>query len=199
MKYIKFLIVILGTSLLTACVTTQNFSSENKNVIHKITIDQDVKLPTDMTYVGPGIGFVGLLSLPSSMSTADQIKNVATKNNIKIGNIVRDQFINDIKSDTHLAIIDQGKADANLKIEVFSYGFIVPQGFSLEVSPMLVVRAKLMRGETIVWQNQYQVTGGFYTMKSYKTDDLINHPQHIASAWHDAAEKAVKALTKELA
>ena len=195
----KNLSLLIATLSLNACMTTQSFTPENKVAIHKITVDKDVILAKDMTYVGPGIGFVGLLSLPASMSTADQIKYISAKNNIKIDKIARDQFINDIKRDTKLAVIDHGKADANLKIDVLAYGFIVPQGFSLEVSPTVWLSAKLMQGETTVWQNNYRVSGAFYSMKTYKTEDLLKNPNLISSALHDAVDKAASVLTKDLA
>jgi hypothetical protein len=195
---IEYLLLLILSVFLTACMHTQSFSPENKLIIHTVTIDKTVKIPKGLYYLGPGIGYAGIISALPAFSSIDQIKNAIAVNNIKIDEIVKNHFIADLKRDTHLIILKHGKADANLVIEVVNCGFSVPQGFSLSVVPILTVDAKLFRNNSLIWQDHYRVLSLFEGLQSYTPAELIANPKLIESSWNNAAENAVKNLTKEL-
>jgi hypothetical protein len=196
----KFFLVLTMTVCLTACMTTQPFSPDDKKQIHTISVDAAVKVPTEMYYMGPGVGYVGMLSLIPGISSVDKLNKAVASNKIQIDAIVRRHFMSDLRRDTHLNVTDDSttKADAHLQLEIKQYGFGVPQSYSFEVVPVLAVEAKLIRHNVVIWQNSYRTSALFSDATSYQPDALIANPKLVSTSWNSVAEKVATRLVNDL-
>lgn len=187
-------------SMISGCATTVRLSAANRQAIHTISVNNDVTVPKEMQFFGdgeqvamllPGGLIGGVIACGMAEQKAAQIKKFADANNVHIDQIVRDQFIQQIKSSTHLTITNN-PADADLRINVRRYGLSVPTAYSIGLVPVLSLEASLVRQGKIVWESDYYVDPMFGGMPKYNSKDIENNATTLYQAWNLAAAKAVQ-------
>lgn len=206
-KMSALIICLIFAFMLTGCATTKTMSANDKSTIKTVSVNKNVKYPQEMYYMAPGsavgimFGSVGALAVSAANSSpAKQFTKLARDNNIYIEQIVRDQLIKQINESKKFEVTDDAKqADADMFIDVKSYGFSIPTGFSSVVKPTMRVDAQLVKDSRIVWANSsyiFEIVGG--DLPAYKPSVLKNNPVNIANAWNKAAEQAAKKIVQTM-
>ncbi|QLH43931.1 MAG: hypothetical protein HWD59_15355 [Coxiellaceae bacterium] len=201
----KYVVLLMSLILLSGCAATslKPLSQQNKQSIKAIAIDDHVKVPVDMYYVGPGLGYLMLTGIVGDAIAAGQnsqeskkLKALAENNNIHIDKIVKDNMMKEIKENTSLKIVPIESADAVMNIEIQKYGLSIPTGYATSVEPILVVNAKLVKDNQVVWKDGYYVSPS--NMPKHKIGEIENNPVLLAQLWNMAAEKAVQHIIRTL-
>jgi len=196
------------TLLLTGCATTIQMTPAEKQEIKTIKVSNNVSVPKDMSYMGPGMtyglmfGVVGALAVGGKeTSDADKMKAYVLQKKIFIQKIVKEQMIKALKSGTHYKLVSKNP-DATMYLTIKSYGFSIPHGFSTELMPVLEVQGKLIdKQNKIIWEDQDRViplpfdTQG---MPLHTWQQLVKAPELIRQSWTKAAEKVSVSLAETL-
>lgn len=201
----KYTSLLRALILLTGCAATslKPLSQQNRQSIKTVAIDDNVKVPPEVYYVGPGLGYLMLTGIVGNAIAAGQnsqeskkLKAFAENNNIHIDQIVKDNMVKEIKENTSLKIVPKESADAVMSIEIEKYGLSIPAGYATSVEPIMVVNAKLVKDNQIVWRDGYYVSPT--NMPKHKIDEIEKNPALLAQLWNMAAERAAQHIIRTL-
>lgn len=201
------LLLIILNFLLNGCVTTIPLSDANKQMIHAVSIDNNVNVPKEMYFFGggsqlamfvPGGAIGGAITGAINASKGDSMQKLIEANHIYIDQIVKNQFEQQIKNNSNLKLVSQQNADAIFMINIKSYGFSISNGFSVKLKPVLSLQASLVKQNQIIWQDSYYIDPLASGMPSYRMHDLQQNPDLVYQAWNEAAQKAVTHIIKTL-
>lgn len=203
--FYQFAIALIIGFFMTGCMTAMPISPSNREEVHFVSVDNDVKLPPKVYYMGPGFGYLTMaggiigtaIAASEDKDKADTLQKYLSASNIHIDQIVRSQLIQQLPS-ANLKLAKQGHADANLKIEIKQYGFSIPQGFATHVVPILTVKIYMIKDNKTIWSNNYYADPMFGNMPEYKVNDLMGNPKLIYQAWNLAAQKAIQHILTTL-
>jgi len=154
MKFYQVLSITLIAVALTACGPSKKpLSAEAKKSLHTVSIKSDVDMPNKMFFHGKTQSIAGNFGLLGMM-----IGEAMQRKNVSVEGIVREAFRNEMAKRTPYKPLKSGaKSDANLFIEVDSYGFAAA-GISSKFSPHLVVYAEMKdRNGKTIWRNKGRV------------------------------------------
>ena len=190
---------------LVSCAGLEPLSPADKNQVHTIAVNQDVLYPDTISYSGPYFHdpsekfkfFFG----PMNQLDEPIILAAVKKNNIRIDQIVRDEFITAINQQPGLHVVD-ANADATLRVIVHSYGFQAPGNLgdylAAGVKPLLDVRADLIRHGQVIWHGRDYVTPMHTESKVYPILELMAKPELMAAAWRAPAKEIAQNFSKQL-
>lgn len=149
-----------------------------------------------------GAGFAGGAKVGelAEMSTPVAILTVMDAENIDLGVLLKQGFIDELKKTSSLTVVgDDEVADAQIQLTVAQWGFRLTQGFSSVVYPTITVVAAMNRGDEMVWRTSESITpfnGNNvygYTPLTYRTD-----PAALRQALTGITQIAGQYLVKEL-
>lgn len=197
------LVGMLSMLALGACAPTQALKESDRAAIATIAVSPEVKVPPEPYYFGPGSPLVlfgavgGAILAAMNVAPTEALTKLANDNGILIGEIVRDQMVDELRAAKRLGITSDG-ADAVLRLEVTLYGVSVPHGFSGEFVPTLRVRGELLAKEgRVVWQGDEYVHP-MSNVVAPVSSDAIRDPQILRSMWTTAAKRAAHGMMKTL-
>lgn len=85
--------------------------------------------------------------------------------------------------------------DTILSAEIVSYGIATPGGFSTDYQPTLIIDAKLVRNNKIIWQDRGSVQAIIMSdSPKYKMDEIIADPKKLYAMWDKASEKVINEM-----
>lgn len=200
--FISFLLVFL----LSGCMSIP-LSQQNKASLHTINAAKEVEAPKYMDYesagslFSSGFGAAGLLVAEiANEPPREAIEKTAKDHNISVSEIVRAEFINELKQKTPYKIVSSETANANLLITINSYGFKSPPGFNSKVKPILIIDAKLVTPKGIViWREEGSNNPFDADLPYYSNEELYsNNGEKIREAWTIAAKRVISKMIKTL-
>jgi hypothetical protein len=177
----------------------------DKQSIHTVSIDKNIFVPQNMYYMGANAR--GTLAIPLAGPSvalavgareAPAIQKFIKANGIRLDQIVRNQFIQQINQKTNLKVIDKGHADAQLVIMITGYGLSIPNGFHSELVPILGIKATLTRNGQIVWIGQDYNSVLASGLLRYTWQQIQQNPQLLHQMWDSDAEKIIGRIVATL-
>lgn len=198
--------LLLSLTLLTGCVSQVALTKSARESIRSVSINKDIKLPDDMYYQGLGqsVGMAtGLIGMAVAQEAAQDhkayLKAAMRDNQIDFPQIVREQFETAL-ADAHIfPWIAMEGGDAEVRLEILSYGFIQASDFSSHLKPLLQVTGRLVRTDgTVLWQ-QYNYVGNMSGQTPAHTlEEYLRNPQFIREAITVAAQIVSDGLVKHI-
>lgn len=192
--------------LLSGCVSTTSLSMQDRQSIHTVMVDKNISVPKDIYIYGPNEalplaagGLIGgLMSAPAAKNDQRDMQQLVSDNHINIGQIVRNQFINQINSSTGMKVNNRGYVDANLVIAIKLYGVTVTNPFSSVVVPLLSFDAKLIRNNQMVWEGHNLAKSLDKSLPRYTMQQIQDNPQYLYQMWNFVAQELVGDMVKTL-
>lgn len=201
-KIFNCLIVMYICFFLSGCVSTIQMTPEEAKSIKAIEVSQKVIPAKRMCYLDQkqlwASACIGLLACAIPHYDEDQIKETALKEKIQITEIVRNEFINQLKQNTRFKIANKEYSDAVLYLEVRVYGFIAASGLTSKLKPVLTVVGRLInRDGKVLWQDSESIRA-FENLPDFEASELLQDPHNLFVAWNTAAQVVSKKLVKSL-
>ena len=179
--------------------------------IRSVSINKEVPKPDTIGVYGSGETFAALtgfvtLGVAGAVVASEipkkrgpLLKYVMEKEGIDMGQILRDQFVDQLKnSGLFSTVLDEG-GDAEFKLSILVAGFAKPAGFTSKLQPELSVEASLIKPDgTILWKNRRTVTQGTSRTPSRKYEEYINNPELIREAISICSRIVVDKLVKDM-
>ncbi|HED33522.1 MAG TPA: hypothetical protein ENJ08_04780 [Gammaproteobacteria bacterium] len=191
-KLIVLSIIIL---INTGCAGVQ-ISKDTLSKIKTINIDSNISTPDDIFVQGKidpissilygGIG-AGMSSIMASTSASEQVQKFMEINNIKINEIVLNEYKKELLKTGRFKLSSPG--DATLKIVINTYGFGNSDALSdnNKRKPLLNVKASLIQNNRIIWEKQEYVTNFSDLTTPYDMNDLAQKPDLLKKSFSQAA------------
>ena len=210
MHHLRIAAALLPLVIAAGCATTQSMSEADRKTIRSVSVAKSIAMPANPTVMGratqTGGFWGGPLVMAVMMNTENpdvvQFKRHVELNRIDIGEIVRQEFIAQLKATNAFpAVVDEGgNAAFDLVIEQYGLG----QGFSMSptnapLRPTLRMIAKLSTPDgKVVWQNAHTLTALSSEIPSYVVDEYYKTPGKFEEAFKKAGEIVAKELLKDL-
>lgn len=194
----KILLLAFFPFLLTACTSIQTLSAKDQQQIHTLSLNKEGTDPKEMVLIDPSVSFVGpLIGGIADAVAVKKLQASAEKNGYSPGQIMLTELKQAIQTDTKFKLTDNQKsADAIIKLKIRAYGFAVPHGFAMSMSPFLSVEASMYRNNLRVWHfENYQ---GITDVARVTTDQLQKDPKAMYFAWDAAARSLAKKMTASM-
>lgn len=201
-KIVNSLMVMYFCFFLSACVSTITMTPEQAKSIKTIAVSQKVIPAKRMCYLDQkqiwASASIGVFACALPHHDEDQIKETALKEKIQITEIVRNEFIHQLKQDTRFKLVNKKYCDAMLYLEVRGYGFIIYSSFTSKLKPVLMVVGRLINHEgKVLWQDSESIRS-FENLPDFEASELLQDPHNLFIAWNAAAQIVSKKLVKSL-
>jgi len=210
MRYLKIGGGLIALAATFGCATTQSLSDADRKAIDTVSVAKSVVMPPSPVVMGRASQTAGFWGGPIATavmvnrenSDVVQFKRHVEANRIDIGEIIRQEFINQVKSTGAFpgVVSEGGKATFELTVEQYGLG----QGFSLSptnapLRPTLRMIAKLSTPDgKVVWQNSHTLTALSGEIPAYVVDEYYTVPGRIEDAFKKAGELVARELLKDL-
>ena len=182
---------------LTGCMATKSFTPEDKKNIHTLAVSK-IENPKGVYYMPPGAGLIGVIAIVANKDVPEQLAKEARDNHIVIADMVRDKFISELSRNPNFHLAKSGQhADAVMQITVQFYGFSIPHGFSFDLVPMLDIKAKMLQGNRVVWENGYNV-GPLDGLPTHSPKEILTSPSLMRASLQDAVNEGVTGLIAKM-
>jgi len=187
----------LSTLLLAACGTvgTVPIDDSARARLHVVSVNPVVRLPKDITYLGPGEAAALMLGGPligsliangSSATPKAALLAELDKGHIAVGDIVAAEFARQAGDATKLKfVVDSQPADAQVELWVNAYGIMHAQPFGSTLYPMLNVSAVMRTPDgKVVWQAT-DIVGALNAenRSGHTIDDYLKDPELLRQAF----------------
>ena len=190
----------------TGCATKVPLGPEVKGAIRSVSIDKSVPTPKDIFYHSTTQGRSATIPLVSSLLAdiaaareAAQLERAMRNGGIDPGQILREQFESGLRSAGVFSSILSEGGDAEVKLQITTFGFMEHVQSSSQLKPMLVVMGTLVRPDgSVVWKGSSEVTALNSETPSHTLEDYVKDPQSIREALTVAAKVAVDDLVKSM-
>gem|GEM_PF-2498051 len=207
MKIINFIWLVMGLIVLQGCATTTHLSAENRQMLHTITLDQNIKLPKEIyvltnsqnntIVMGGLIGSV--IAAAEREDEAKQLDKFATTYQIRMDEMVRKELISQLKQSKQYQYQPKEPADAVLVVEIKTYGLTIAHSFTSEMIPVLHMQGKLIKNGKVIWQatvNSLMLNSE--DLPRHKYDDIILKPNYLTEMWNAVTVKMVNKLLAQM-
>jgi len=204
----KFLLCLLTLFVfLTGCATTEKMSMTDRQKVTSVSINADVKKPSELTYVGPGVGvgmlfgaIGGAIAGAASASTGGSLKAFAEQNNIFIEKIVLEELNDALRKSNKIPVTESpSQSSATFNCSIIQYGFVAPNTFSSKLIPLLAIECSMVdtSGNTI-WKAKDQLPLFNNPAEAITLDEMKSNPKRIENSWRVASRFLIAGLLKEL-
>jgi hypothetical protein len=177
---------------LSSCATPTEYKSDAAHPLHTVTVAQEVPVPKKMQFVGLSeTMFGGLGALVGGAAGAGLMAGATYSREgvaaFDVGQSVRSEFIAAIQKSGKFKV-QNGSADATLRLKVTGYGFQEAAMFGRRVRPILSVEAVLQRNDgKIVWKHRRAITHLNSDTPAVLPEKLKENPKLGADALRAAA------------
>lgn len=202
-KIFNTLVVVYVCFFLSGCVSTITMTPQEAKSIKTIAVSQKVTPAKGMYYLDQkhiwASACIGVLACAIPCCDEQQIKEAALKEKIQITEIVRNEFINQLKQNTRFKIANNEYSDAIIYLEIRGYGLTIPTGFTSKLKPVLMVVGRLINHDgKVLWQDSESIRS-FKNLPDFEASELLQDPHNLFVAWNAAAQVVSKKLVKSLA
>jgi hypothetical protein len=210
MLHLRIAVALLPLVIVAGCATTQSMSEADRKTIRSVSVAKTIAMPASPTVVGKatqtGSFWGGPLVMAVMMSTENpdivQFKRHVELNRIDLGEIIRQEFIAQLKAAHAFPEVVAEGSNATFDLTIEQYG--LGRGFSMSptnapVRPTLRMIAKLSTPDgKVVWQNAHTLTALSSEIPSYVVDEYYKTPGKFEEAFKKAGEVVAKELLKDL-
>lgn len=183
--------------LLAACGTvgTVPIADDARARIHVVSVNPVVKLPKEITYMGPGQAAALMLGGPlvggliaNSTATTPKAALAAEldASHIAVGDIVAAEFAKKAGESTNMKfLVDAAPADAQVELWVNAYGIMHAQPFGSTLYPMLNVSAVMRTPDgKVIWQAS-DIVGPLHSenKQGHTIDEYAKDPELLRQAF----------------
>jgi len=192
----------LACLLLSGCGTvgTVPIADDARARLRVVSVNPVVKLPKDITYLGPKEAAAMMLGGPlvgsaiaNGTSTGPKAALLAEldANRIAVGDIVASEFAKQASGATNLKFVVDGQpADAQVQLWVNAYGIMHAQPFGSTLYPMLNVSAVMRTPDgKVLWQAT-DIVGALNpeNKQGHSIDDYARDPELLRQAFMGGAD-----------
>jgi hypothetical protein len=210
MNHLTMAAAIVSIVFAAGCATTQSISDSDRKAIRSVSIAKAVAMPPHPVVMGKASQTAGFWGGPiatavmASRENSDvvQFKQHVDAYKIDIGEIVRQEFITQLKATSAFPAIVAEGGNATFDLTIESYG--LAQGFSMSptnapLRPTVRLTAKLsMPDGKVVWQNTETLTAISSDIPAYPVAEYYSTPGRVEEAFKKAGEIVAKDLLKDL-
>lgn len=204
--------LISVSTLLTACgsVSTIPMDEASKSRIHSVSVDPNVEMPEEMSFLGRGEATALMLGGPIigaliAHNTAATPKTVLAaemqKYDISLGTIMAEEFAKQASSGSGMAFnVGTAATDAKVHLRINVYGLGQAQPFGATLYPLINVSAIMTAPDGhVVWQAM-QIAGPLHpdNKTGHTYEEYVNDPALLRQAYVDGTDIASKMLTRNL-
>ncbi len=186
-------------------MTAKSLSPEARRNLTSLSVDPEILVPdfyyysqsqnTAVTFFGI---FGALYAASANRDTVDQLNQLMIDNDIAIDRIVRDEFIDQLRSRNLVPVADGSKSV--VKLTVLQYGLSIPDGFTSALVPILWLRAELFDPEgTLVWRSIEKISPLGNPVFPKDLSLLINDPETLRAHLRAGARTVVSEIIDTLA
>jgi hypothetical protein len=201
-----FGVLLLAMSVCIGCAGI-TLTKENKACLKSVCVCKEVVKPERIVVYGASetfavmsgfltLGVVGAVvasEIPKKRGPA--IQYVIDKVGIDMGQIVRENFIAQLKNSGFPGSLSEEGGDAEFKLAIKGLSFTKPPGFTGKLQPGMTIEGSLVKSDgTVLWKNSKSVIHG----PSRKFDDYINDPDLIKESINTCSGMIIEKLVKDL-
>jgi hypothetical protein len=194
-------------------------SKEDRAIIKKIYINEEIKIPLEMTYlehavkqVNSNAAFVIVASIADSVVSSinkEKLYETMYRRSIFIFDIVYQAFLKEVPLRNDFTMVSKKEeADAILNIHVLQYGYI-PDGTSTNIQPIVELKCELQDPtDKILWKSEEKYPRLFLFIDSKKNPSIKIPPEHASNVVNNhkliiehftlASEQATKDILETL-
>lgn len=196
----RILTLIPVSALIAGCAASMQLEDSARARIRSISISEKVIVPEKPAYIGSGSAFGALGALVESASDQPQaIKDFLAKNNVDVGQIVREQFTQEARQHAFLGSRLQPDGEARIEIGVRIYGLSLKRGFSNDYVPMLGYEVKLFdAANALVWQKYDYVTAFTDGIPVYEFEEYFKSGAAFRAAYAQSARIIARNMLREI-
>ncbi|PPD31136.1 MAG: hypothetical protein CTY19_14550 [Methylomonas sp.] len=204
----RHIVLIMLVIVFTGCASTQSLTTEHRQKIRSVKVNQSVNRTPNMFYLGPKMagsaGFLGVLGVlianNPNKSESDLLLGFAENNGIFVDKIVYEEVSKAAQKVGKFEVIQGDDHDiATLNIGIYLYGFSVPHGFSSELVPMLGIECNLVDPSgQVLWLDRQQVLSLGNPSNSFSLKDIEDNPKLIDAMWRISAKTISEKLFNDM-
>ena len=206
-------VLAASTLLLAGCGTvgTVPIADDARAHLHVVSINPSVKLPDEMTYIGPGQAAAlmlggplvgGLIASSSAATPKTQLTTEMQASHIALGEIVAAEFA---KQATDSAgptkfVVGTAPADAQVELSVNAYGVMHAQPFGTTLYPLVNISAVMKTPDgRVVWQAT-EIAGPLArdNKQGYTFDEYAKDPELLRQVFVAGSDIASRLLADNL-
>jgi len=198
--------------LVTGCASTGAFRHTDHPAIKSVSLHNNIDKPEHLLYVGAVSQalrsplFSPLGTLVASLVTAGEgtdaeivvkLEEAMSKASIDIQEIVREQFLHQLRQLRVFQDIGPEGGDAEFMLTILQYGF---QRSRDGIKPWLRVQGRLQQsGGPVLWTNAVEIQSVEYEpTPEYTLKECLENPARIKEALTVAAQLAAERLVKNI-
>jgi len=190
---------------LGGCASVQPISDADRKSVTSVTINPGVTKSPDMFYLGPGssvglmFGAIGaLVAAPSMERSRKSFQEFAEKHNLSLERIVLEEVEGALRRVGRMPLVAQpGPGAAVLHVSIPQWGFSVPNAFSSEVVPILLIRVELKDAQgKVLWSASERTLTLGNPVASVKPDLIRNDARAMEASWRGAARHIAAEIAK---
>jgi len=199
--------------LLTACgtVTTIPIAEDARAHIHVVSVNPNVKLPAEMTFMGTGQGTALLLGGPllgsiiaNKTAEAPKAELLASMqaNHIVVADIVATEFAKEASKSAGAIqfVVGNAPADAQVELNIISYGIAQAQPLGAALYPLVSVSAVMKTPDgRVVWQaSEFAGPHHADNKVGHTYDEYVKDPELLRQGFVTGSDIASRMLADNL-
>ena len=200
---ILFRILVIVVALAATACGTKRLSEGSRQQIRRVAIDSNVAVPESPDVGDPSAGFLGLIVLIVSEieanRTAAKVSEAMKNHQVDLGALFLEDFTQELTRAALFELSDEQSSDATFSLEVQSFGFQRPPGFTSKRKPMLMVSGTLTsRDGEALWKGREALTSLSSDTTAYPIHEYIGEPGKLRAAFEQASEIVARGLVEHL-
>lgn len=203
--YISLLCILF---FLAGCARSIKLIKSDIPSIQSVSIGESVKKPDEMYYYGARENALfaiiggccgGITAFSAAKKSAAKFEAVMESENIDVRQIVREQFVNELKDANLFSSIVSEGGNAEFKLSISGYGFAIPHGLTRRLKPQIGVVGKLIKSDgSIIWKKNEHVSPLSENTPSHRHKEYLSNPELIREALTIASQIAIGKLINDM-
>ena len=190
--------------VLAGCATTPKLNAPG---LAEVRLEPKVVVADEMEYLGPGsgIGFAfgaigGAIAYAANRAPGEKLKSFAESNNIHFDQIVLDEAAKAFEQSGKLHLTqEQGNGASVLKVAAPVYGYVISNGFSSKLVPVVTIECTLTGSDgKVIWSAKDYVSAAGNPVDGKTPDELRADPQLIEEGWRTAVRTIMENITAHM-
>ena len=206
MRRMSCTVMVMSTLLaMVGCGGHKTIKTEDRAAIESVSVAPGVKVPNEPMVVGSEAGLAilfgpvgGAIAADAEKTSAKNFSEFLRVSGIDVGQIVREQFTETLKSHSFYGSRLSPDGSYRLVLEVRAYGINKTNTFSANWVPNLRIDYQLLSPDGKVLAEDWAMTAMFSARPTFTTEEMQANPQIVKQAFEKTASAVAAKLVKHM-
>ncbi len=206
MRRMSCTVMVMSTLLaMVGCGGHKTIKTEDRAAIESVSVAPGVKVTNEPMVVGSeaGLGILfgavgGAIAADAEKTNAKNFSEFLRASGIDVGQIVRQQFTETLKSHSFYGSRLSADGSYRLVLEVRSYGINKTNTFSANWEPNLRIDYQLLSPNGTLLAEDWAMTAPFSERPTFTTEEMQANPQIVKQAFEKTAAAVAAKLVKHM-